>query len=286
MRALSLAACMGLWAAFAFTGCFSPNYGDMAFACGQEEACPSGYSCKADGRCYRSGGPTGGADAAPIDGPVDGIDAAVADGSPNDGPSDPDSGAAKDGSPADGSPADGSPSDAADSDANCDPVSLLVDGNFDATENNNADWNQASTSMLALIYDNPLVPDSSPNYLWLGGYDGPGTDTMDQVVTIPADGGTITVSGVYGIGSPSQNDADDITAVEITNAAGDTVLETLHTWTGASDVSTWTAFTYTSSGTYGGQTIRIRLHMTLDSDMRTINFLYDSLVAVSESCVL
>lgn len=49
------------------SGCaFSPDLGDGTLACASDGACPSGYVCASDQRCYRSadGGPRAATDAA------------------------------------------------------------------------------------------------------------------------------------------------------------------------------------------------------------------------------
>src|SRR5580698_6199331 len=60
---------MGHWRTFAcalacavacLPGCaFSPNLGNGTLACGPNGLCPDGYSCQADNKCYKSGGPSG-----------------------------------------------------------------------------------------------------------------------------------------------------------------------------------------------------------------------------------
>ena len=42
-----------LAALLAGAGCFSPNQPACAFSCVDDGACPSGYSCQADGVCHR-----------------------------------------------------------------------------------------------------------------------------------------------------------------------------------------------------------------------------------------
>lgn len=62
-------------------GCFNPDYGSPSFSCGDDGACPSGYTCNlADMGCYRGEGPGS------IDASLLAIDAATIDASDVDTP--------------------------------------------------------------------------------------------------------------------------------------------------------------------------------------------------------
>ncbi|MFH0900633.1 MAG: hypothetical protein V2A73_08400 [Pseudomonadota bacterium] len=98
--------------------CYSPNYGNGDFVCGEGGACPPGYECSSsNNRCYRKGKLP--SDAARPDGvnpDAAGADATRPDGSGIDGVGPPD-GAGPDGAGIDGAGIDGSLPDAAGPDA-------------------------------------------------------------------------------------------------------------------------------------------------------------------------
>jgi hypothetical protein len=120
-----------LTAMVALAGCFRPSLGDQPFRCGDGDACPPGYGCRA-GVCLRDGAEPPGPDAgpgdasqgsngladaaAPDDAPLAdaGPDARAPDDAPDDARPDaslPDA-AAADALPADARPADAPPPDA------------------------------------------------------------------------------------------------------------------------------------------------------------------------------
>jgi hypothetical protein len=245
-------------------GCFSPNYGQTGFACGDDGLCPSGYTCGADNFCHSH--PFKLADADPNQ-----PDSSTVVIRPDADPNAPDAMPVADAAP-------NSP------DAGQAPPCLVLDENFDDALN--LPWVQESGTFKIITSDTelPFFADTRPKLAWFGGYSD-ALDILGQQLAVPAGTGPLTLKLKVRIQTTETGTtAKDLLTVELQDSMGATQ-EVLCQGTSPCtstfsnlDVTgaAWVEKTLTSQGTYNGQTIRLVFISTQDTP-KISNFLVDTI---------
>jgi hypothetical protein len=238
-RRILVGAALGLWVGAG--GCYSPNFGDVAFECGVGGGCPDGYECRADDRCWRLGVEEERADA----------DSTRADASSPDAGSRADASAPPD-------DASGPSPDAPDaSDPGCTTEQILVNPGFDE---GSVGWTEVGP--FAIIRSDGVDAHTEPRLAWFGGYKG-ADDLLYQDVTFPAGAENLELTGFRQIQS-SVSSPDDTLAIELRDTS-DGELETLLTFDGTDAGNVWSRFTATPTGSYAEQSVRLYFHATTTS---------------------
>jgi len=131
-----------------------------------------------------------------------------------------------------------------------------------------------------------VTADSGSFLAWLGGYSqtGGGTDTFSQDFLLPADATPLAISGVIWIDSAETLGlAFDTLDLDIVNVASGASLETVKSWSNLDLGTGWVQFTANVSGSYAGQTLRLRWTASVDSTDNT-SFLLDTLALTTTTC--
>ncbi len=179
---------------------------------------------------------------------------------------------------------------AADADPSCTPVAvnLLSNPDFDLGPGM---WSETSGGGYALITSEDDITgvdaDSGTFVTWLGGYlptTSSATDILFQDLAVPGDATPLSISGKMWVDSAELLGlAFDTLALEIVNAGSGAVLETVATWSNLDAAAGWAAFNVSPSGSYAGQTIRLRWTANFDSTKQS-SFLLDTLALSTTSC--
>ena len=163
---------------------------------------------------------------------------------------------------------------------------LLVNPNFDLGQ---AGWTTYSSGGYDVLTNEnkanaPTIAYTSPNYAWLGGYDG-GSDWLLQSVNIPAAFTSATLTFYYYIETEEKATAPayDVMTVELVDVGTNQVIQTLRTFSNLSVVTAWTSATLPITGALGGRAISIRFTVTTGTTKVT-NFCIDSVAFTLAAC--
>jgi hypothetical protein len=130
-----------------------------------------------------------------------------------------------------------------------------------------------------------LAPQSGTYLAWMGGYtrSSGNADSMYEDVAIPAGATGLELKGYYAVFTDEfLGGSYDMSTVELTSTSG-TQLELIQSLDNNDDTSTWTAFSKTFTGNYGGMTVRLHFSTTGDDSYRT-SFYFDSLELNATYC--
>jgi hypothetical protein len=119
---------------------------------------------------------------------------------------------------------------------------------------------------------------TAPNKAWLGGFAkaAPNDDQLHQDVPVPANASSLTLTGSYWVGTnETLSFAFDIGSVDLANTANNS-MENVLALDNRNATTAWTPFSKTFTNVYAGQTIRILMKSSGDSNNVT-NFFFDSL---------
>jgi hypothetical protein len=164
-------------------------------------------------------------------------------------------------------------------------VQLLANADFD--EGSGGAWVEASLGGYALVYAAPsdelaLAPHSGGYLVWLGGYLN-SVDVLQQDVMVPEGARDLHLVGQRLIGTQESGPlVYDTVAIEL-RTTGNALLETLGGFSNVNAVGTWTPFSFSATGQYGGQQIRLRLHAQTDFSDNT-NFFFDTFALRATVC--
>jgi hypothetical protein len=143
-------------------------------------------------------------------------------------------------------------------------VNLLSNANFDTGPGTM--WAETGSAGELILATSALMghtPQSGGYAAWIGGYTG-GTDTLTQTVAVPAGTTAIRFKGQQWT-ETAETDSDIFDKLDfqiLPSGTGNTVLESIGgspVLTDNSGTTTWTAFDFPVTGSYAGQTIRLRI---------------------------
>lgn len=187
------------------------------------------------------------------------------------------------GPPADAAPP---PADAAP-DCVTGPANLLSNAGFDDGQ---TPWVEDSGGGFELIVNESEIggvdADSGAFLAWMGGYSplGGAIDVLHQDFVVPLDATPMTLSGMIWVDSAETLGlAFDTLELELVNVASGASVETLESWSNLDKGTGWVPFSAPVTGSYNGQTLRLRLTADLDSSNNT-SFLFDSLALDTTTC--
>lgn len=166
-------------------------------------------------------------------------------------------------------------------------INLLANGNFDQGP---GVWVESSGGGYSLIVDQSetggLSADSGTYLGWLGGYSpliSTATDLFYQDVNVPAGTTSLSFSGVLLVDSAEGTSLPfDTLDLELVNPGTGSVLESIGSWSNMDKGTTWAPQSAALSGSYAGQTVRLRFTASLDFSNNT-SFLMDTL-ALTANC--
>lgn len=176
-----------------------------------------------------------------------------------------------------------------DADPGCTPVAvnLLANADFDLGPGS---WVETSGGGFPLITSQDDITgvdaDSGTFVTWLGGYEPAlgATDIFYQDLAVPGDATPITITGKIWIDTAETLGlAFDTLDLQVVNVTTGAVLETVKTWSNLNSGTGWVAFNANLTGSYAGQTVRLRWTGDYDSTKQT-SFLLDTLVLATTSC--
>ncbi len=177
-----------------------------------------------------------------------------------------------------------------DADPNCipAPLNLLANSDFDLGPGS---WTETSGGGFALITSqddvNGVDADSGTFVAWLGGYTpatGTANDIFFQDFSVPGDATAIALTGKIWVDSAEIPLLPfDTLDLEVVNVGTGAVLESLASWSNLDSATGWFAFNANLTGSYQGQTIRLRWTADFDSTQRT-SFFLDTLALDTTSC--
>ncbi len=178
---------------------------------------------------------------------------------------------------------------AADADPSCTPVAMniLLNADFDLGPGN---WNETSGGNYPLITSHDditgVTADSGTFVTWLGGYEPAlgATDVFYQDVAVPGDASPLAFSGKMWVDSAETLGLPfDTLTLELVNASTGAVLEPLASWSNLDAAVGWVTFNASPSGSFAGQTVRLRWTADFDSTKQT-SFLLDTLALTTTAC--
>ena len=165
---------------------------------------------------------------------------------------------------------------------------VLRNGGFEATPVG-TDWNATpiDSNFPLITSDAGGVAAQSPAYrAWMGGLErtaASNKDVLYQDVTLPAMVSKLELKGYYEIRTGEiGTSVYDRATVELTSMTN-TQLELIKALDDNGATTAWTLFTKTFTGTYSGQTVRIRLSTASDSYDPT-SFFFDTLELNATYC--
>lgn len=166
-------------------------------------------------------------------------------------------------------------------------LSVLSNANFDQ---GSANWGELSGGGFQIITLDSEIPgvtaESGSHLAWLGGYS-LGTTAQDilyQDVAVPAGATAMSFRGKIWIDTQENTGlAWDTLKVELVTTSG-IVLKSLGSWSNLNTTTSWTDISVDATGSYSGQTIRLRWTADLDATKST-SFLVDSLVLDATTCL-
>ena len=159
---------------------------------------------------------------------------------------------------------------------------VLVNANFDSGPGN---WIESSGAnpTLAIVTDEYPSTHSGVYAAWLGGYLPGGIDSIYQQFTLPGDATNVRIDGYRLIGTQEIGSlAWDLAEVQLRSSSG-AFLETLGSFDNADANSNWVSFSFTPTGNYAGQTLRLYIVADTDATNNT-NFLFDSMGVRATFC--
>lgn len=188
--------------------------------------------------------------------------------------------------PIDANAPHGEAPDAAPEEPGCTTQTINLLGNPDLDAGQGGGWLESSSGGYALIINQNAtqgeVAAHTPVFMaWLGGY-ADAVDSMSQEIALPADATAVHVTGQRRFLTDEGGGVFDRSWVDVTSTSG-TVLETLKQWSNQDANGSWAAFDFPLTGSYQGQTIRLRLRSDADDSLRT-HFFYDSLAFQVTTC--
>ena len=142
-----------------------------------------------------------------------------------------------------------------------------------------APWSASS----GVIADNSKEPPHSGTWdAWLDGYGKATTDTLSQAVTVPTGCSTYTFTFYMHIDTAetSTTTAYDTLKLQVLNSSG-TVLQTLYTYSNLNANTGYSLHTFTTLGSYAGQTITLKFTGVEDSTLQTSFVVDDTAFNVS-----
>jgi hypothetical protein len=151
---------------------------------------------------------------------------------------------------------------------------LLRNPGFDSGPDD--DWKQESlydviTAAAAL----PGATQSGGFAVWLGGYNGL-TESLWQDVYVPASAENLQIAGYRRIRSNELGSGvRDRTTVTLRSTTG-ALLETAGTFSNADKSTAWVPFTFSPTGAYAGQTLRLQIDSETDG-LYVTDFFFDTL---------
>ena len=165
---------------------------------------------------------------------------------------------------------------------------VLRNGGFEATPVG-TDWNATpiDSNFPLITSDAGGVAAQSPAYrAWMGGLErtaASNKDVLYQDITLPAMISKLELKGYYEVRTGEiGTSVYDRATVELTTATN-TQLELIKALDDNGATTAWTAFTKTFTGTYSGQTVRVRLSTASDSYDPT-SFFFDTLELNATYC--
>ncbi len=165
------------------------------------------------------------------------------------------------------------------------PANLFGNPAFDVGK---VPWVETSQAGLDLIVNQTAAPVSAHSVeflVWLGGQGANTTNILHQDVVVPADATPVTISGMIWVATAETTTVNmyDKLELAVVNAGTDAVLEVVKSWSNLDKGTAWVAFSMPLSGSYAGQTIRLRWTSTLDITNNT-NFFLDTLDLATTTC--
>lgn len=139
------------------------------------------------------------------------------------------------------------------------------------------------TASSGVIADNSKEPPHSGTWdAWLDGYGKATTDTLSQSVAVPSGCSTYKFSFYMHIDTAetSTTTAYDTLKLQVLNSSG-TVLTTLYTYSNLNANTGYSQHTFTTLGSYAGQTITLKFTGTEDSSYQTSFVIDDTAFNVS-----
>jgi hypothetical protein len=151
---------------------------------------------------------------------------------------------------------------------------IAVNANFDLGSGNG--WTEVPAGQL-VVSAAPVTPDSGAFLGWLGGAFN-ANDQLYQEVAIPGDAQGLRLRGKRFIATEESPDGGpfDFWTIELRNAGGGVLLQTLGTYSNNDAAPQWLAFEHVAAATHAGQTVRLLLRGTTDDSLNT-NFFIDTL---------
>ncbi len=139
------------------------------------------------------------------------------------------------------------------------------------------------TASSGVIADSSKEPPHSGTWdAWLDGYGKTTTDTLSQAVTVPSGCSTYSFSFYLHIDTAetSTTTAYDTLKLQVLNSSG-TVLQTLYTYSNLNAATGYSLHTFTTLGTYAGQSITLKFTGAEDSEYQTSFVIDDTAFNVS-----
>jgi hypothetical protein len=116
---------------------------------------------------------------------------------------------------------------------------------------------------------------SGSYYAWLGGYGSTHTDTLSQVVTIPANCTSATLAMWLRIDTSESSGTHDTMNLKVRNSTDTSTLATLNTWSNL-DQEGYSIWSFDLSA-YVGQTVTLKFTETDDNDGVVTDFVVDDM---------
>ena len=161
-------------------------------------------------------------------------------------------------------------------DAGCVDVvaQLLANPSFDLGPGGG--WQESSSeAVITTASSFPVAVQSGGYAAWLGGILS-STDALYQNVAIPAGATNMQITGYRWTDTEETGStAYDHLRVTIRNPQN-AILETLGAWSNLNTNTTWASFSFTPTGSYAGQSIRLYFESTTDVSLNT-NFYLDTI---------
>jgi hypothetical protein len=248
--------------------CYRPHL-DCAVGCAANGACPSDWTCAADGYCHQA------PDEPSCDAIVPSNDAPL--GAPDGAPGAPD---APDGGPGapDGAPGAPDAAPGAPDAGGCTvrSIQLLANPGF---EQQHTVWTESPMDLV-------IVPDqlggTEPDFGayiaqlpasgWIGG------TSIEQTVTVPADATALELRGWYQI---ALGQLDATVSIVLVSPGGTQILTSISSASG--EVTSWTKFAAPASPVPAGKSVTLRI-FTPQADGLTAEFYFDALALNATVC--
>ena len=186
-------------------------------------------------------------------------------------------------------PVDASPPDAARPDARPDAppdacvatwTPLLSNAAFDLGD---TQW-LSSGSVITDASMMPIAPQSPSYAAWLAGYNG-ADEYLAQTVTVPGGATALRLRTYRCFVTSDVSGADDHLSIELRDASGATVLETLGSYSNldVGTVCSWGTLVLHAASAHAGESIRLHFHATTDALYPT-SYYVDTLALEARAC--